>query len=91
MTSILLCKVDSALSYFSDLEGAFSEDEALRRALAQQIRMACMDVGFFYSTPSLVSVRLTFCNVNSSQEPWHSTTLSRRSPESEPGILFASS
>ncbi|KIK40851.1 hypothetical protein CY34DRAFT_243805 [Suillus luteus UH-Slu-Lm8-n1] len=31
-----------------DLEGAFSEDEALRRALAQQIRMACMDVGFFY-------------------------------------------
>ncbi|KAG1854112.1 hypothetical protein C8R48DRAFT_722353 [Suillus tomentosus] len=31
-----------------DLEDAFSEDEALRRALAQQIRMACMDVGFFY-------------------------------------------
>ncbi|KAG2337944.1 Clavaminate synthase-like protein [Suillus weaverae] len=31
-----------------DLEGAFSEDEALRRALAQQIRTACMDVGFFY-------------------------------------------
>ncbi|KAG2368670.1 non-heme dioxygenase in morphine synthesis N-terminal-domain-containing protein [Suillus spraguei] len=24
------------------------EDEALRRALAQQIRVACMDVGFFY-------------------------------------------
>jgi hypothetical protein len=91
MTPIFLCKVDSALSYFSDLEGAFSEDEALRRALAQQIRMACMDVGFFYSTPSLVSVCLTFCNVNSSQEPWHSTALSRRSPESEPRILFASS
>ncbi|KAG1884105.1 hypothetical protein F4604DRAFT_1735002 [Suillus subluteus] len=31
-----------------DLEDAFSEDEALRRTLAQQIRMACMDVGFFY-------------------------------------------
>ncbi|KAG2069026.1 Clavaminate synthase-like protein [Suillus decipiens] len=31
-----------------DLEDAFSEDEALRRALAQQIRVACMDVGFFY-------------------------------------------
>lgn len=66
MTSIFLCKSDSASTYLSDLEGAFSEDEALRRALAQQIRMACMDVGFFYSTPSLVSVRLTFCNVNSS-------------------------
>ncbi|KAG2054166.1 Clavaminate synthase-like protein [Suillus hirtellus] len=31
-----------------DLEDAFSEDEARRRALAQQIRMACIDVGFFY-------------------------------------------
>jgi isopenicillin N synthase-like dioxygenase len=31
-----------------DLEDAFSEDEALRRALAKQIRMACTDVGFFY-------------------------------------------
>ncbi|KAG1739550.1 2OG-Fe(II) oxygenase [Suillus lakei] len=31
-----------------DLEGAFSGDEALRRTLAQQIRMACTDVGFFY-------------------------------------------
>ncbi|KAJ8583594.1 Clavaminate synthase-like protein [Rhizopogon salebrosus TDB-379] len=31
-----------------DLEGAFNQDEAVRRALAQQIRMVYMNVGFFY-------------------------------------------
>ncbi|OJA18276.1 hypothetical protein AZE42_04992 [Rhizopogon vesiculosus] len=31
-----------------DLEDAFSQDEPTRRSLAQQIRMACKNVGFFY-------------------------------------------
>ncbi|KAJ8581247.1 Clavaminate synthase-like protein [Rhizopogon salebrosus TDB-379] len=31
-----------------DLKDAFSPDEAMRRALAQQIRKACMTIGFFY-------------------------------------------
>ena len=48
VTCKFLCQINGAAS---DLEDAFSQDEALRRALAQQIRMVCMDVGFFYGSP----------------------------------------
>lgn len=43
-----LCEID--WNGIRDLEDAFSQDEAIRAALAQQIRIASMNVGFFYGT-----------------------------------------
>lgn len=57
-------------AHFSDLQNATSRDPVLRRALATEIRTACINVGFFYGRFSLVDPNLSLTGPVS-QKPWH--------------------
>lgn len=71
----------------SDLTDIRSNDAEKRRKLVDNIRDACMQVGFFYGSPAWAPCRELWLKPFDSEEPWNPRQCHRRCPRNGQELL----